>query len=151
MKILFVCTGNTCRSCMAEAIFNKLCTMDNITAYSAGLSVVGGSKTSKHSAALVNSKLNMDISNRNPVQLTEDLVKEADLILTMTAYMRDVLKHNFPYISSKIYMLNEYVGVSGDVLDPYGGDISIYTETFKALKTSIELLLGKLKGDKSTI
>jgi protein-tyrosine phosphatase len=136
---------------MAEAIFNKLCTIDNMTAYSAGLSVVSSSKTSKHSAAIVNSKLNMDISNRSSVQLTENLVKEADLILTMTAYMRDVLKHNFPSMSSKIYMLNEYVGVGGDVVDPYGGDISIYTETFKVLKTSIELLLGKLKGDKSTI
>jgi protein-tyrosine phosphatase len=135
---------------MAEAIFNKLCTMDNITASSAGLSVVKSSKTSKHSASLVNKYLNVDISNKDALQLTEGIVREADLILTMTAYMRDVLRNNFPDLSSKIYMLNEYVGVSGDVLDPYGGDIAIYTETFKSLKASIELLLYKLKGDKST-
>jgi protein-tyrosine phosphatase len=135
---------------MAEAIFNKLCTMDNITASSAGLSVVKDSKTSKHSASLVNKYLNVDISDKYALQLTEGIIKESDLILTMTVYMRDILRNNFPNLSSKIYVLNEYVGVSGDVLDPYGGDIAIYTETFNSLKASIELLLYKLKGDKST-
>lgn len=150
MKILFVCTGNTCRSCMAEAIFNRLCAIDNITAYSAGLSVVKGSKTSKNSAFLVSSNLNVDITNRTAVQLNERLLEEADLILTMTASIRDVLRHNFSTMAAKIFSLNEYVGIRGDILDPYGGDLAVYTQTFKVLKTSIELLLDKLKGDKGT-
>ena len=45
MNILFVCTGNTCRSCMAEAIFNSICDIDGVRAYSAGISIIPGSKT----------------------------------------------------------------------------------------------------------
>jgi protein-tyrosine phosphatase len=136
---------------MAEAIFNKLSTLENVTAFSAGLSIVRNSKTSKNSAALVKQNLNLDISNREAVQLTENYINEADLVLTMTTSMRDLLKSNFPNMKNKLYSINEYVGIGGDVLDPYGGDISIYSETFENLKKSIELLLVKLKEDKSTL
>ncbi|MGY0374353.1 low molecular weight protein arginine phosphatase [Clostridium sp. JNZ J1-5] len=147
MKVLFVCTGNTCRSCMAEAIFNQLSDMENIKAYSAGISVVPGSKTSKNTATLIKSNFNLNISERNAVQLTEEMIRESDLVLTMTAYMRDVLSQKFFQEKNKIYTLNEFIGLSDDIVDPYGGNINIYEETFYMLNRGIELLLDKIKED----
>lgn len=147
MKVLFVCTGNTCRSCMAEAIFNKLSTLEEVEAFSAGISVVPGSRTSKHTASLISSNFDFDISERNAAQLTEEMIKSSDLILTMTGYMRDLLRNHFNSKKEKIYTINEFVELQGDVIDPYGGDIYTYEATFNMLRKSIELLLAKLKED----
>ncbi|MFU0824873.1 low molecular weight protein arginine phosphatase [Clostridium sp.] len=146
MKILFVCTGNTCRSCMAEAIFNNICDIEDIEAYSAGISIVPGSKTSKNTAILVKKNLGVDISKRNAVQLTEELLRESDLILTMTYYMKEIISEAFPEYQNKVYSLNEYIGLKDDILDPYGGDMKTYNTTFDVLSKSVELLLHKLKG-----
>lgn len=149
MKILFVCTGNTCRSCMAEAIFNEKCNIEDLKAFSAGLSVVTDSVASKHSSKLVLDNLNFDISGRKAVQITETVINEADLILTMTNRMVDLFKVYFPKNEYKVFSLNSYVGVEGDIADPFGGDMEVYRKTYEMLDNSISLLLLKLKEDMS--
>lgn len=149
MKVLFVCTGNTCRSCMAEAILNSVKEEDSVMASSAGIAIFPNSKTSLNSALVVKKNLNLDISKRYAVQLTKELLVENDLILTMTCDIRELLVKEVPKSINKIYSLNEYVGIKGDVLDPYGDTVIVYEKTFEQLKNSILLLLNKLKEDKS--
>ncbi|GAA0690586.1 MULTISPECIES: low molecular weight protein arginine phosphatase [Clostridium] len=149
MKILFVCTGNTCRSPIAEAIFNKKCQIEGVEAISAGISVVPYSVTSKNSSYIVFKNLDIDISKRVSVQLTKETINSCDLILTMTQYIRNILKNNFSEKAECIYTLSDFIGAEGDIIDPYGGDIFLYGETYKELEKKIELLLTKLKEDMS--
>lgn len=148
MNILFVCSGNTCRSCMAEAIFNNICDVDGIKASSAGLSVFPGSKTSLNCALVVNENLNLDISNRKAVQLNPFMVEKADVVLTMTGYISDVLRDTNETYANKIYSLGEYIESNEDIIDPYGGSVDVYRKTFVELRRSLEILIRKLKEDK---
>lgn len=151
MKILFVCTGNTCRSCMAESIFNDKCNIEGVSADSAGLSVVPGSIASKHSAHLVLTNLCHDISERKAVQLTSEMIENADLILTMTSYMKQLLTSNLPQFNEKIYSICEFAGVEGEISDPYGGSVEVYERTYDQLDNIIGIVLSKLKEDKGII
>jgi protein-tyrosine phosphatase len=148
MKILFVCSGNTCRSCLAEALFNKYCDIEGITSESAGVAAIHDSKSTHNAVAVLKEFLDIDISQRKAVQLTEDIISHADLVLTMTNYIKDVVVHKFPHSKSLVYNLNEFVGVNGDVVDPFGGDMFVYRKTLKQLNNGILLLIEKLKGDR---
>lgn len=149
MNILFVCAGNTCRSCMAEAIFNHINNIEEFHALSAGVAAVKGSCTSQNSAAVVEYNTGLDISDREAVQLSKELVIKADLVLTMTRNIKNCILDLFHDYKDKIFTLNEYVGVKGEISDPYGGDISVYNKTYNELTEKIELLLVKLKEDNS--
>ncbi|EJO5346217.1 low molecular weight protein arginine phosphatase [Clostridium botulinum] len=148
MNILFVCTGNTCRSFMAEAIFNSLNNIEGIKAKSAGIAAVPGSISSSNACKIINEDINIDLSNREAVQLNEQILNESDLILTMTYSVKDLLCNLFLKHSNRIFCITEYVGEKGEVLDPFGGDIEVYKNTYEQLKNIILLLLKKLKEDR---
>ncbi|WP_102401450.1 low molecular weight protein arginine phosphatase [Haloimpatiens massiliensis] len=148
MKVLFVCTGNTCRSVMAEAIFNSYCNEKNIFALSAGLSVIPDSIASQNAVEVVEQNLNINLSNRKAIQIDKEIIENSDVILVMTSYIKDIIKKYFPKYSDKIFTLNDYIGVSGDISDPFGGNIEVYQNTFFELKNKIFLLIGKIKEDK---
>lgn len=146
MKILFVCTGNTCRSIMAEYIFNNLNKDKSITCKSAGISIVAGSTVTKNSINLVKRELRLDIANREAIQLREELLNEADLVLTMTEYGKAYIKEYYARFGNKTYTLGEFVGEGADITDPYGGSISVYEKTFKEVKKLVEELLWRVKS-----
>lgn len=144
MKILFVCTGNTCRSCMAEAIFNHLCSIDNIVAYSSGVSIVGNSKTSSNTAAVLKEKIGRDISDRFAVQVDINQLKDSDYILAMTNSIKRILVLNFPEYKDRIFTFSEFATTKEDVQDPYGLDINAYYNTYFQLEKGINNILKKL-------
>ena len=144
MKVLFVCTGNTCRSPIAEAVFNSLNTDDNITSNSARISIIPGSKISKESAELIYKGLKLDLKNKKAKQIENELLEELYLVLAMTKYVRDYL---IKYYKNKIFILSEYVGVEDEIKDPYGGTVSVYKNTYNQIKGSVSLLLSKIKKD----
>ncbi|MGG7176933.1 low molecular weight protein arginine phosphatase [Clostridium paraputrificum] len=150
MKILFVCTGNTCRSPIAEAIFNRLNENKKFTVKSAGISIVPGSIATKSSVELVNRELSFDINNREAVQIRKSHLEESNLVLTMTEYSRDFIKEYYPNYKNKTFTLSEYVGVKDEIIDPYGSTISIYEKTYKQIEGLVSLLLSKIKKEESS-
>lgn len=108
--ILFVCTGNTCRSSMAAAIAAKLAKERglDVTVSSAGLAAVEGEPATP-AAVQALAEMGLDLSSHRARQLTAAMVREADLILTMTAEHRDRILRDYPEARGKTYTLKEYV------------------------------------------
>lgn len=122
LKILFVCTGNTCRSPMAEAIFNHIA-KDKAEAESAGI-YADGSSVSKNTATVL-SEIGIDVTGKMSRQINRNMISSADLILTMSPAHKSVLSS---LCGDKIYTINEFADVQGEVPDPFGGDVSVYRD-----------------------
>jgi protein-tyrosine-phosphatase len=131
-RILFVCTGNICRSPLAAALLQRALTergVAEIEVSSAGTGAWDGAPVSE-GAYLVGLEQELDLSAHRARLLTRDLVERSDVILTMARHHRarvDELGGG-----GRVFVFGEYAGRSGEsaeVSDPFGGDLDIYRET----------------------
>ncbi|OEH93303.1 low molecular weight protein arginine phosphatase [Bacillus solimangrovi] len=143
-KILFVCTGNTCRSPMAEAIFNAK-TGETFEAKSAGIFAAQGSSASPQAIQVLKEK-DIDFSHSSRI-LDRDLLEWADVILTMTSGHKQVIKQQYPNVAEKVHVLQQFVDIDSDLVDisdPYGGSVSIYRQTSGEIESAINKLIVQL-------
>lgn len=126
--ILFVCTGNTCRSPMAMAIFNAL--SQDSRAASAGLQV-GFPQSAAENARIAVKKYGGNLEGHTSRQLTFEDLEKYSLIITMTASQKQMLRSI--YNDEKIITLAEFAGENADIQDPYGGSLMLYEDTAKMI------------------
>ena len=124
MNILFVCTGNTCRSPMAAALFNKIAMEKDLDVRieSAGLFANDGEAASANSIAAMKD-YGIDLWEHSAKSINAQLLESSDLVLTMTTSHKMALEQ---YLRDKVYTLCEFAEVDGDIPDPYGGDLEEY-------------------------
>ncbi len=136
MQVIFVCTGNTCRSPMAAALLRKKTNAHTVS--SAGLSVLYPAPAAEN-AVTVMAEYGLDISSHRSRQLTDKMVQDADVILTMTNGHKSILDTLFPSAHDKTFTLGAYAGCAEDVDDPFGGD----PETYRACAATLARLIGE--------
>lgn len=145
-SIIFICTGNTCRSPMAEGIFNKTAKEEglNMIATSAGLWAADGMAVSPNSVEAVK-QYGIDIGDHVSRPLSLDDIMRADLILTMTEGHKMQLMQALDDkvdVGEKIYTLKEYVNEENiNISDPFGMDIDTYIATAEEINDSVEKLI----------
>jgi protein-tyrosine-phosphatase len=147
-KILFVCTGNTCRSPMAEALFrHRIGEGMEWEADSAGLYAANGSPASTNAIQALE-ELGIDLTKHQSKFLDPELAEEADLIVPMTASHRFDLLQNFPEVGNRVCLIKSFgTGkVPADISDPFGGSLDIYRETRDEIDRAISDLVLFLRA-----
>ena len=149
MHIIFVCTGNTCRSPMAEALLKEALaarSIDSVTVASAGTGAWEGAPVSE-GAYLVGLEHGMDLSEHRARLLTRPLVREADLVLVMSG-------HHLARVAElggehKVHLLGSYAGREAgrsEVTDPFGSDLASYRTTLAELQELIGTVVSRVAG-----
>ena len=144
-KIVFVCTGNTCRSPMAAAMAKEVFAQAGLeaTVLSAGISAWPNQPASHH-AILVMEEGGLCLLEHQATGISDDLLDEASLVLAMTGNHRAVLLSDYPAAKDKVFTLAEYVGECMDIADPFGGSLEEYRACAAQIKELLVLVAEKL-------
>ncbi len=144
--VLFICTGNTCRSPLAEGLFRKLVAgRDDFEVGSAGIAASAGTPCNPESALLL-AKRGAELENFRSRRVTAALLDRATHVFAMTRGHLQALEDQFPQHSDKFYLTCEFadipgLGLGADLPDPIGMGRAAYEETAAALDLALPAIL----------
>lgn len=146
MKILFVCSGNTCRSPLAEAIATRLVSdaaRSDVEVSSAGTHAWVGSPASD-GAVLIGMERGLDLTGHRSRLLTREILDDSDLILVMSPSHLARVRELAPKANAHLLGGFSSGGESREVQDPFGGDLAGYRETADELERELAGLLERI-------
>ncbi len=154
-QILFVCSGNSCRSPLAEGLLRlKLPSrlQDEVEVKSAGTLGIEGSPAARYSVELVQ-EMGGDISSHRSQSLTEELMRETDLVLAMASEHVDYLHEEFPQYRENVFLLKRFGRAAGeantddsddDIFDPVGLSKETYRLCAEIIDEELERIMPTL-------
>lgn len=156
--VLFLCTGNTCRSPMAQVMLQQMLADQGIgeeemKVTSAGL-YAGNGDTASPQAVQVMKKRGLSLDSHRSRRLTPGMINEADLILGMTEEHKQAVMMLDAAAADKVFSLGEYASKPGEkswrqVPDPFGQSVEVYEQTAKALEFLLTQVVKKLKEERT--
>ena len=134
---MFVCTGNICRSAMAEVIFKDM--VSDVDVSSSGISTFSG-QSATYGAIEVCRKHGLDLTGHRSTYVRDSNIEEMDLVLTATDYHSQFLRSSYPDLNIQtIKECAEYDDV--DIADPYGCSLNVYENCFLEIKEALEKIV----------
>ena len=148
MKIMFICTGNICRSAMADLLMKKKLQdrdMLDVEICSSGIYAMQG-EVSTDEAIEVMEEYGVDLKKHRATLTSKSNIQEMDLILCMTSAHKQNLINTYPNLVDKIYTLKEYVGIEEiDIKDPWGYTIVTYRFCAAEIDKCLDKVIEKIK------
>lgn len=148
MKVLFVCTGNLCRSVLAELVLKKLSAEKGLgwKVQSCGTAADSTTPVPREIRRLAK-ELGFKDFHHQPRPASTQALAWADLVVTMTDSQMRELWTRFPEAKAKTQLLREFAGLGAeDVEDPYGGDEQAYRACLESIQEAVALLPEKPAG-----
>lgn len=151
-NILFICTGNTCRSPMTQYLFeDALKKTENIDSNaiklrSAGLCAQDGMPASPEAIEVMLEE-GLDITAHRSTRVNGGMVEDADIIITMTNSQKNELSKRFPYKKDKIFTIGEMAGHEDfELSDPFGQGLAEYRKASRQIKNLVNTIIERLAG-----